>query len=64
MVSSFLDGKWKAPKSLSINTTGKNTQPMSCIINGEEYLFFASDRKGGFGKLDIWYTKKKQNGEF
>lgn len=26
------------------------------MVNGKEVLFFASDRKGGFGKEDIWYV--------
>jgi hypothetical protein len=35
----------------------RNTQPTFALVNGHEYLFFASDRPGGFGKLDIWYAK-------
>lgn len=65
MVSSFNNGKWGAPKELAINTSSSvSTQPMSCEIQGQEYLFFVSDRKGGMGKLDVWYTKRKKNGEF
>ena len=65
MVSSYKNGKWGEAKQLKINATGStSTQPMSFIKNGKEYLFFVSDRKGGFGKLDIWYTKRKGNGNF
>jgi hypothetical protein len=35
----------------------RNTQPSFAIVNGQEYLFFSSDRPGGFGKLDIWYAR-------
>ena len=31
------------------------SQPAFGMVNGKEVLFFASDRKGGFGKEDIWY---------
>ena len=65
MVSEYKSGKWGEAKKLGINESGTNTtQPMSCEINGEEYLFFASDRKGGIGKLDIWFAKRSGNGKF
>ena len=40
-----------------------STQPYVCSINGQKYLFFASDREGGKGKYDIWVAKII-NGEF
>lgn len=65
MVADYNNGKWSSPKKLGINVAGKTTtQPMSCEIDGEEYLFFASDRKGGLGKLDIWFAKSYDNGKF
>ncbi len=43
-----------------INAEGTvNTMPFSASINGAEYLFFVSDREGGEGGLDIWYTANK-----
>ena len=65
IVSSYKDGKWGSTKELKLNSASSTTtQPMSFYKNGKEYLFFVSDRKGGFGKLDIWYTKRKENGSF
>jgi hypothetical protein len=32
----------------------KSTQPMLAVIDGREVLFFASDRLGGEGGMDIW----------
>jgi tetratricopeptide (TPR) repeat protein len=32
----------------------KSTQPMLAVIDGREVLFFASDRPGGEGGMDIW----------
>ena len=64
-VSKYENGKWKEPKKLKFNEgLFTETQPMSCEINGEEYLFFSSDRKGGMGGMDIWYSKKNENKEF
>jgi tetratricopeptide (TPR) repeat protein len=43
--------------------SANSTMPYIAEINGDEYLFFASDRKGGQGGLDIWYSKSS-NGVF
>jgi hypothetical protein len=54
------NGKWSVPTELPerINAKGTTTtQPNFCEIDGQEYLFFVSNRKGGYGKLDIWYSK-------
>jgi hypothetical protein len=40
-----------------INVIGtNNTMPLITKLNGEEVLFFASDREGTKGGLDIWYA--------
>jgi hypothetical protein len=57
--SEFKDGKWLKPVKLdkNINMPGYTcTQPN--IFSGPDYdvLYFVSDRPGGFGKLDIWYS--------
>jgi tetratricopeptide (TPR) repeat protein len=41
-----------------INAKGTNTtHPNIAIINDKKYLFFSSNRKGGQGSLDIWYSE-------
>ena len=58
-VSTLSDGKWQIPKKLNkdINLNGYTaTQPMVAMVQGDEVLFFVTDRKGGIGKLDIWYS--------
>lgn len=37
-----------------LGTDVKSTQPMLAVIDGREVLFFASDRPGGEGGMDIW----------
>lgn len=68
LVVSKLDGEfWSVPKELPerINESGSSTtQPNFCKIDGQDYLFFVSNRKGGLGKLDIWYTKILDGGTY
>lgn len=48
-----------------INKAGSNnTQPCYISTKMGDYLFFASDRNGGYGMLDIWYSKMLKNGAF
>lgn len=59
-------GGWSKPKLLPsiINMNGYSAmQP--CLVQTADYevLYFVSDRLGGYGKLDIWYSIYK-NGHF
>ncbi len=54
----------KSEKLNAISEEGSNsTQPWIAQINGTDYLFFVSDRKGGFGGNDIWIARAS-NGVF
>jgi len=56
MVSAKTGSGWSEPKSLvKINRQGSNNKQPSCSPDGK-YLFFSSDRKGGYGNYDIWYA--------
>lgn len=47
-------------KTDGIHEAGSHsTMPHFAEINGVEYLFFVSDRDGGEGKLDIWYSRRR-----
>lgn len=64
-VSRFRDGKWNTPELLGdiINEPGANTtMPHVSIFEGEETLFFASDKPGGEGGLDIYFSEISDNG--
>lgn len=53
------DGSFGSASKLPdyINVSGTtSTQPNVGSLNGDEVLYFVSDRDGGKGKLDIWYT--------
>jgi len=34
-----------------------NTQPAIAIVKSDKYLLFSSNREGGLGGMDIWYSK-------
>ncbi|HEV8514400.1 MAG TPA: OmpA family protein [Cyclobacteriaceae bacterium] len=53
---------WKKPVRLGpgVNSSGWEAQP-SLSADGNE-LYFVSDRKGGLGGYDIWYSKKDSTG--
>ena len=58
------DGKWSTPKSLGnlVNSLAWDSQPT--LSQGEDTLYFASDRLGGFGLSDIYFTHKLRNGQW
>ncbi len=53
---------WSKPVNLGfgVNSSGWEAQP-SLSADGNE-LYFVSDRKGGVGGYDIWYSKKIEDG--
>ena len=56
------DGKWSTPKSLgsAVNSPAWDSQPT--LSQHEDTLYFASDRLGGFGLSDIYFSHKLRNG--
>ncbi len=51
------------PLSTSVNFPGSNsTQPSVCHIDDKDYMFFSSDRSGGYGKYDIWVSELYEDG--
>lgn len=65
--SEFINGHWKEFKKLPapINISGSNnTQPCVSNLDNKEVLFFASDRSGGEGGMDIWYSYINNDGAY
>lgn len=62
------DGSWSAPVRLpeSFNVPDHTaTQPhVTALQNGYYTLYFASDRPGGKGKLDLWQARFSKTGVF
>ncbi len=66
-LSNFINNKWQKLERLPelINQNGANTtQPNFGEIDGKDVLFFSSNRAGGEGNLDIWYSIKNSDGTF
>jgi flagellar motor protein MotB/tetratricopeptide (TPR) repeat protein len=60
--SELIGEKWTLPKNMfaPVNTRYKETQP-SLSADGNT-LYFASDRPGGKGQLDLWQTGRNEDG--
>lgn len=63
-ISFFLDGKWTRPANMQepINTRAKETQPT--ISYDGRTIYFASNRPGTLGGLDIWMSTRDDNWNF
>ncbi len=61
------DGSWGAAQKLSeeINVPNANTtQPAIAYTDGKTILYYASDRTGGKGKMDIWRAEMTDKNSF
>ncbi|WP_066829452.1 OmpA family protein [Rufibacter ruber] len=56
--------KWSKPQNMgrNVNTSAWDSQP-SLSADGRT-LYFASNRKGGFGAEDIWVTQQQEDGSW
>lgn len=63
-VSKKEGSNWGDPKELAVNVEkGTTTRPaLGKDANGNDILFFASDRDGGQGGSDIWFVTLDKNG--
>jgi tetratricopeptide (TPR) repeat protein len=67
MVAQFEEDRWSNIDSLGsiINEPDcNNTMPHIAKVGNEEWLFFTSDRNGGEGGLDLYYSKIKNGNQF
>jgi OOP family OmpA-OmpF porin len=56
------NGNWSAPQLVeSINASGFSSKQPFVTADGK-FLYFSSDRPGGSGGFDIWYTPLQDNG--
>lgn len=63
LFESLRDGEsWSEPKSFGDNINSKAHESSACYSADGQTLYFVSDRKGGFGMHDIYYSVKDTNG--
>ncbi|WIG55866.1 MAG: WD40 domain protein beta Propeller [Rhodanobacteraceae bacterium] len=57
------DGQWGEPQRLPepVNSRGQEWFPRPAV---DGWLYFGSDRPGGFGKTDIWRARQDANGKW
>lgn len=53
------DGKWSRPRLVSEENSSISNEDYPLVV-GDTLLYFASDRPGGIGGLDIYYAKKQK----
>lgn len=58
------DGKWSKPANLGVNVNTKAWESHPSLSTSEDTLYFASDREGGFGLSDIYFTYKNRKGKW
>jgi len=58
------DSTWGNIKNLGTNVNSLSWDSHPSLSHTEDTLFFTSDRLGGFGLADIYFTTKQPNGEW
>jgi len=62
-VSRASNGRWRKPERLPapVNSAGQEWFPRPAV---DGWLYFGSDRPGGFGKTDIWRARQDRRGRW
>ena len=63
-VSTLIDGIWSNIKKLNNNINTKFYESHASISRDNKTLFFASNREGGFGGLDIYKSERLENDDW
>lgn len=56
------DGSWGNIKNLGAEVNSNSWDSHPSLSHSEDTLYFSSDRLGGFGMADIWFTYKEPSG--
>lgn len=58
------DSVWTNVRNLGLSVNSKAWDSHPSLSHGEDTLYFASDRMGGFGLSDIYFTTKNEKGDW
>lgn len=62
-ISELVNQEWSEPVPIQgINTS--NWESSACLTADGQYLYFTSDKPGGYGGADIYKARKLENGKF
>jgi OmpA-OmpF porin, OOP family len=56
--------QWSKPVNLGLNVNSGDWESHPTLSADGRTLYFVSDRRGGFGRNDIWYTTLGENGKW
>ncbi len=56
--------EWSLPRNLGQRVNSPDWESQPALSADGRVLFFVSDRRGGLGRRDIWYSTKLSNGEW
>ena len=62
--SNQINGRWSQAEKLNRNINTKYWEPSCCISADGNTLYFSSNRKKGFGGLDIYKSELNEKGEW
>lgn len=63
-VSKFDGTKWSGLEKLNKNINSSDLEQSACPSSDGNTLYFTSNRKGGFGSLDIYKSIKQEDGQW
>ncbi|MFP4365922.1 MAG: hypothetical protein ACLFQA_02400 [Bacteroidales bacterium] len=63
-LSRFHDGKWTMIEKLNDNINTNYWESHACISSDGNTLYFTSNRPGGQGELDIYFSNRDSSGEW
>ncbi|TAF33431.1 MAG: hypothetical protein EAZ67_06610 [Cytophagales bacterium] len=63
-ISYFRGGCWTNPVNMGINVNSREWDSQPTLSADGRTLYFVSARGGGYGKSDIWMSKKNENDEW
>ena len=62
--SDFVNGRWTQPENLGEQVNSKSWESQPSISPDGKRLYFVSNRDGGFGHRDIWFSEKHDDGSW
>ncbi|MBN4052329.1 MAG: hypothetical protein COC01_00905 [Bacteroidetes bacterium] len=60
----LIGDQWSEPTLFASDVNTRMWEPSASVSADGNIFYFSSDRKGGFGKRDIWRVKKLPDGEW
>lgn len=62
--STKIGNEWSEPVNLGPNVNSFDWESQPSLSADGRTLYFVSDRRGGFGRRDIWYSVQDENGQW